>query len=69
MNVLKGLALGLLGFLLFVSLSTLGLAITLNQTILNPDFVVAEMDKLDASSLIKDMIQLPSPIRLCKNGT
>ncbi|MFC1992802.1 hypothetical protein ACFLV3_03215 [Chloroflexota bacterium] len=59
MNVLKGLALGLLGFLLFVSLSTLGLAITLNQTILNPDFVAAEIDKLDASSLIKDMIQLP----------
>ena len=62
MKFLKGLALSLLGFLLFLSLSVLGLALMLNNTILNPDFVVAELDKLDVSSLAKDMISAQIPL-------
>jgi hypothetical protein len=67
MKFLKGLALTLLGFLLFLSLSVFGLALTINQTILNPDFVVAEVNKLDISSLVGELIseQMPdTPITL-----
>jgi hypothetical protein len=56
MKVLKGLALSLLGFLLFLSLSVFGLALTLNSTILNPDFVVSELDNLDVPSLTGEVI-------------
>ena len=58
MNVLKGLALSLLGFLLFLSLSVFGLAFTLNMTVLNPDWVVSEMKSLDTSSLAADYFEL-----------
>ncbi len=47
---MKGFAIGLLNFILFLCLCVLGVAITLNLTILNPDFVVAEMDKMDTTS-------------------
>jgi len=47
MNFLKGLALSLLNFLLFLSLSVFGFALTLNYTLLNPDFAVYEVDRLD----------------------
>ena len=56
MNVLKGLTLGILDFLPFLALSILGLGITLNYTILNPNFVIAELDKLDMSSLVEKFI-------------
>jgi len=59
MKFLKGLALSLLNFLLFLSLSTFGLMLTLNYTILNPDFVVSQVDKLDVASLLKEQIQIP----------
>ena len=61
MKFLKGLALGLLGFLLFLSLSIFGLALTLNQTILNPDFIVSELDRLDVSTLAKDSLSQQIP--------
>ena len=51
MNFLKGLALSLLSFLFLLSLSIFGLALTLNQTILNPDFTISEVDRLDIPSL------------------
>ena len=51
MNFLKGLALSLLSFLLFLSLTAFGLAFMLHSTLLTPDFVVAQVDKLDISSL------------------
>lgn len=60
MKFLKGLALSLLNFLLFLSLSTFGLVLTLNYTILNPDFVVSQIDRLDVAPLIKEQIQIPS---------
>ena len=56
MNVLKGLTLGILDFLPFLALSILGLGITSNYTILNPNFVIAELDKLDMSSLVEKFI-------------
>ncbi len=56
MKLAKGLALSLLGFLLFLSLSTFGLVFTLNSTILNPDFVVQELDKLDVYSLTSEFL-------------
>ncbi|MFC2008262.1 hypothetical protein ACFLT0_01040 [Chloroflexota bacterium] len=56
MKVLKTLALSLLSFLLFLSLSVLGLAFTLNSTILNPDFIVGELDKLDMYSLAREWL-------------
>ena len=55
MKLLKGLALSLLSFLLFLSLSTFGIVLTLNYTILNPDFIVSELNQLDVSSMIKDL--------------
>ena len=62
MKFLKGLALSLLGFLLFLSLSIFGLALMLNNTLLNPDFVVSELNKLDVSSLARDMISAQIPL-------
>ena len=61
MKFLKGLALSLLSLLLFLSLTILGLALTLNNTILNPDFVVSELDKLDVSSLAKEALSEQIP--------
>ena len=56
MKFLKGLALSLLSFLLFLSLSIFGLALTLNYTILNPDFVVSALNRLDISSLAGEFL-------------
>ena len=52
----KGLAIGLLSFLIFLSLSIFGWAFTLNSTILNPNFISAQLDKLDVSSLAEELI-------------
>ena len=61
MKFVKGLALGLLSFILFLSLSIFGLAFTLNNTILNPDFVVSELDKLDVPSLAEELLSEQIP--------
>jgi len=55
MKVLKGLVLTLLGLLLFISLSAFGLAYTLNSTLLNADFISAEVKKLDIPSLAQEI--------------
>ena len=55
MKFLKGLALSFLGFLLVLSLSIFGSAFMINQTVLNPDFVVSEIDKLDVASLVDEI--------------
>ena len=56
MKILKGVGLGLLGFLLFWSLSSFGWAFTLNSTILNPDFITSQLDKLDVATLVEEII-------------
>jgi len=47
MGAVRGFFSGVFGFLLFDVLVLLGLVISLNLTILNPDFVTAELQKLD----------------------
>lgn len=61
MSFLKRLAVGVLSFLLFLSLSVFGLALMLNSTILNPDFIVSEVDKLDVYPLAKEQISQQIP--------
>jgi len=58
---MKGFAIGLLNFLLFLSLAALGIALTLHCTILNPDFITSELDKVDPYPLVKEQLigQLP----------
>ena len=56
MNFLKGLALGLLGVILFLSLTVFGLAFMVNSTALSPKFITSELDKLDVSSLAEELI-------------
>jgi len=55
-KVLKGCALSILSFLLFLSLSIFGLVYMLNETLLDPDFVTAELKKLDLSSLAGELV-------------
>lgn len=57
MKFLKGLALSVMSFLLFLSLSLFGLAFALNSTLLKADFVAGEVDKLDVAGLAKDIIE------------
>lgn len=47
MKVLKGLVLSLLSLLLFLSLSIFGVVLTLSNTLLDRNFINAEMNKLD----------------------
>jgi len=56
MKFLKGLALGLLSFLLFLSLSIFGTLFLLNQTVLNPNFITSQLDKLDVAALVEEII-------------
>ena len=70
MKFLKGLALSLLSFLLFLSLSAFGFVLALNYTLLDPDFIVTEVDKIDIPSLVEPLIeeqirqQLPQKLNL-----
>ncbi len=56
MKFLKGLALSLLSFFLFLSLTTFGLVFVLNSTVLNPDFITSELESLDISSLAEEIL-------------
>jgi hypothetical protein len=47
MSAVRGFFSGIFNFLLFDALVLLGLIISLNLTVLNPDFVTAELQKLD----------------------
>ncbi len=58
---MKGFATGLLSFLLALSIAALGLALMLNLTILNPDFVISELDKVAPSSLVKGLLAQQIP--------
>lgn len=57
MNFIKGLTLALLSFLLFLSIAIFGFAFTLKNTVMSPDFITAQLDKLDTTSLAGEMIQ------------
>ena len=55
------MALGLFGFLLFLSLIILGPGHTVNSTVLSPDFVGAEIDKIEVASIISDTLSEQPP--------
>ena len=57
MNFLKGLALTILTLLLFFSLAVFGTLFTLNNTLLNPDFIVAQVEKLEVATLFREMTE------------
>ncbi len=61
MKVLRNLALSLLAFLLFLSLSIFGIAFMINSTLLNPEFVTSELNRLDISSLAREFISVQTP--------
>lgn len=65
MGLAKWAAIGFLGFLLFLSLSVFGLAFAMNRTVLNPDFVISHLDRLDVPSLVEEMLieQIPEEVR------
>ena len=61
MNFLKGLAISLLSFLLFLSLALFGVVFMLGNTLLDPDFVTAEINRLDVSSVATELISFQAP--------
>ena len=56
MNALKGLGLALLGILTSLSLVIFGVAFTLNSTVLNPDFINEQIERLDISAIADEAI-------------
>lgn len=56
MNALKGLGLALLGILTSLSLVIFGVAFTLNSTVLNPDFINEQIERLDISAIVDEAI-------------
>ena len=58
MTVLKALANSLLSLLLFLCLSIMGLAITLNATVLSSGFITSQINKLDVVA-IADEVAVP----------
>lgn len=61
MNIVKGLFSGFFCSLLVTVLFLLGIVTTINMTILNPEFVVSEFDKLDIYSVIIDQAKAQLP--------
>ncbi|MBN2463040.1 MAG: hypothetical protein JXB43_05510 [Dehalococcoidia bacterium] len=61
MNAVRGFFSGVFCFLLFDVLALLGVVITLNMTVLNPDFVTSELDKLDVYSVVIEQVKSQLP--------
>lgn len=61
MKFLKGLALFIFGSLLFLSLFAFGIVFTLHQTVLNPDFIISQVNRLDITSLAGDILTQQIP--------
>ena len=57
MSFLKGLGLTVLSILLFLSLSIFGVAFLLQSTILNPDFVADQVNRIDISELARELLE------------
>ena len=56
MKVLKGFALTILSLLLGLSLSIFSLLFMLNSTILNPNFITRELDRIDVSTIVEETL-------------
>jgi hypothetical protein len=61
MSAVRGFFSGVFCFLLFDVLALLGIVITLNLTVLNPDFVTSELDKLDVYSVVIEQAKAQLP--------
>jgi len=61
MSVVRGFFSGILNFLLFGVLVVLGFIISLNLTVLNPDFVTAEFKELDVYSTVIEQAKTMLP--------
>jgi hypothetical protein len=64
MNIARSIFSGLFSFILVIALVALGIALTINHTILNPDFAISEIDKLDVQSIVVEQVksQLPEGV-------
>ena len=62
MNFLKGLAISLLALILLFSLSIFGDMLMLRQTLLNPEFVTSQVNRLDISLLAEELLTEQVPI-------
>jgi membrane-associated HD superfamily phosphohydrolase len=56
MTALKGILAGFLSFLLLLSLSVFGIALMVNFTALNPDFITNQVDQVDFTELANDFV-------------
>jgi hypothetical protein len=63
MSAVRGFFSGVFCFLLFDVLALLGIVITVNMTILNPDFVTSELDKLDVYSVAIEQAKAQLPVQ------
>jgi len=61
MSAVRGFFSGVFCFLLFDVLALLGIVVTLNLTVLNPDFVTSELDKLDVYSVVIEQAKAQLP--------
>jgi len=61
MNAVRGFFSGVFCFLLFDVLVFLGLIISLNLTVLNPDFVISKLDELDVYSVVIEQAKAQLP--------
>jgi len=59
MKFFKGLLVSLLSLILFGAISALGFAFMLNQTVMDPNFTAAEVDKMDMAAVASAIIQVP----------
>jgi len=55
MNVLRGLGTAILSLLLFLCLTVFSVAFLLQSTVLNPDFVVKQVDRIDVSEIVDEL--------------
>lgn len=54
MTALKGILVGILSFLLLLSLSIFGISLMVNSTVMNPDFITGLVEETDITQLAKD---------------
>jgi DNA-directed RNA polymerase subunit RPC12/RpoP len=74
-KVLKGIGIAVLSLLLFISLSAFSPAFMVDRTVLNPDFVAAEVDSLEIAPMVEDVIdealpeEIPAQIKNALSST
>ncbi|MDH5364393.1 MAG: hypothetical protein OEZ07_00115 [Dehalococcoidia bacterium] len=61
MRIVRAIFSGIFSFVLTVTLVALGIVITVNLTVLNPNFIISELDKLDIYSIVADQVKNQIP--------